>query len=43
LLFPENCVNLHWIRGHSGIEGNEEADDLAKYAGKELKNKKLIL
>lgn len=25
-------VNLHWIKAHAGIEGNERADDLAKAA-----------
>ena len=31
-LCKENFVTVHWIKGHSGIEGNEEADKLANEA-----------
>ena len=31
-LSVHNCVQLLWILGHSYIEGNEIADDLAKQA-----------
>jgi len=31
-LSVHNCVPLLWILGHSYIEGNEIADDLAKQA-----------
>jgi len=27
-----NCVRLLWVPGHSNIDGNEEADKLAKQA-----------
>ena len=30
--FPNNRINLYWIPSHIGIQGNEEADILAKTA-----------
>ena len=26
-------VNIHWVKGHSGLQGNEKADYMAKIRG----------
>lgn len=33
-LLKKNKVKFHWVRGHSGVPGNEEADLLATTAAK---------
>ena len=38
-LSPDTYVNLHWIPGHKGVEGNEKADKAANEGRTKIENK----
>ena len=39
ILSPDTYVNLHWIPGHKGVEGNEKADKAANEGRTRIENK----
>ena len=39
ILSPDTYVNLHWIPGHKGVEGNEKADKAANEGRTKIENK----